>query len=399
MHIGKRPILLIAALMFFVTSAGTTSIKTEEARGRPASLSSGEAIKVGVFMPLTGSHSHYGIPSLNGIKLATDEVNSAGGINGRPVELLVRNDLSDVAQVVEVVTELVMKERVHALLGEVASSRSIAAAPIAQDNSIPMVAPSSTNPLVTRRGDFIFRTCFTDPVQGAAIGQFAAQTLKAKRAALMIDIANDHPVAMAKFIRESFEKSGGGIVAEQKYSEGDQDFSAQLIFIKNKKPDVIFVPGYSEEAGLIARQAKRVGIQAPLVGSDAWSNSPKLYEVGGKALTGSYFSDHFTIYDDDPAVMKFVNDYLFKFDAQPDAPAATAYDAARILFEAIKRAGSTDGRAIRDALARTSKFPGVTGVISINAQRNADKAIPMFRIESDGNPHLYKRIVVANAPS
>lgn len=353
-------------------------------------------IRIGVFMSLTGSTANFGISSVNGIKMAADEINAQGGVNGKQIELLVQDDRSDAAEAATIVTKFVTQDKVNAILGEVASSRSIAAAPIAQNAKIPMLSPSSTNPEVTRKGDYIFRTCFTDPIQGAAIGEFAAKNLNAKRAGILIDRKNDYSVGLGQFIRQTFEKNGGQIVVEQSYQEGDTDFNGQLTSIKSANPDVIFVPGYYGEVGLIAQQAKKLGINAPLLGGDGW-DSQQLYQIGGQALVGSYFSNHYSVDDPDPAVQKFVNDYKTRYGSIPDALAATAYDAARIMFDAIKRAGSTDGPAIRDALAKTSNFAGVTGVVTINSERNAVKPIVMIQIQQGGKYGVAARVTPEGA--
>src|SRR6266576_1909591 len=250
----------------------------------------GDKVKIGVFMSMTGDTANFGIASTNGIKMAADEVNAAGGVNE--------------------------------ILGEVASSRSIAAAPIAQNAKIPMLTPSSTNPEVTKKGDYIFRSCFIDPVQGAAIAQFAARTLNAKRAAIMVDRKNDYSTGLEKFIGATFTKLGGEMIVTQSYQAGDQDFNAQITSIKGANPDVIFVPGYYGDVALIAKQARDKGLMAPLVGGDGW-DSPSLYQIGGSALDGCYFTNHYSPYDTEPRVQKFVKDYRSRYGTLPDALAAT----------------------------------------------------------------------------
>ncbi len=210
-------------------------------------------------MSLTGDTANFGISSVNGIKMAAEEVNAAGGINGKQIELLVQDDRSDASEAATIVTKFVTQDQVHAILGEVASSRSIAAAPIAQNAKIPMLTPSSTNPEVTKKGNYIFRSCFIDPVQGAAIAQFAAKTLNAKRGALMVDRKKDYSTGLEKVINEVFTKLGGQIVVTQSYQSGDQDFNAQITDIKGANPDVIFVPGYYGDVGLFAKQARDKG--------------------------------------------------------------------------------------------------------------------------------------------
>jgi branched-chain amino acid transport system substrate-binding protein len=357
---------------------------------------SGDKVRIGVFMSTTGTTANFGISSVNGIKLATDEINAAGGINGKQVELLVQDDRSDASEAATIVTKFVTQDQVHAVIGEVASSRSIAAAPIAQNAKIPMLTPSSTNPEVTKKGDFIFRSCFIDPYQGAAIAQFAAKTLGAKTAAIMVDRKNDYSTGLEKVIDQTFTKFGGKIVATQSYQEGDQDFNAQLTSLKGANPEVLFVPGYYNDVGLIAKQARDKGITVPLIGGDGW-DSVQLYKIGGTALNGSYFTNHYSPYDTDPKVQKFVNDYKAKYGSIPDALAATAYDAARIMFDAIKRSKSLSGPDIRDSLAATKDFPGVTGTVTFNEHRDAIKPIVMIEIKDGGTYAVRERVNVEGA--
>jgi branched-chain amino acid transport system substrate-binding protein len=359
--------------------------------------SGGDKVRIGVFMSTTGSTANFGISSVNGIKMAADEINAAGGINGKQVELLVQDDRSDASEAATIVTKFVTQDQVHAVIGEVASSRSIAAAPIAQNAKIPMLTPSSTNPEVTKKGDFIFRSCFIDPYQGAAIAQFAAKTLGAKTAAIMVDRKNDYSTGLEKVIDQTFTRFGGKIVATQSYQEGDQDFNAQLTSLKGANPEVIFVPGYYNDVGLIAKQARDKGITVPLIGGDGW-DSEQLYKIGGSALNGSYFTNHYSPFDTDPKVVKFVNDYKAKYNGStPDALAATAYDAANIMFDAIKRSKSLNGPDIRDALAATNAFPGVTGTVTFNQQRDAVKPIVMIEIKPGGTYAVKERVNVEGA--
>lgn len=356
----------------------------------------GDKVKIGVFMSTTGTTANFGISSVNGIKMAADEINAAGGINGKQVELLVQDDRSDASEAATIVTKFVTQDQVNAVIGEVASSRSIAAAPIAQNAKIPMLTPSSTNPEVTKKGDFIFRSCFIDPYQGAAIAQFAAKTLGAKTAAIMVDRKNDYSTGLEKVITETFTRLGGKMVATQSYQEGDQDFNAQLTSLKGTNPEVIFVPGYYNDVGLIAKQARDKGITVPLIGGDGW-DSEQLYKIGGTALNGSYFTNHYSPFDTAPNVVKFVNDYKSRYNSTPDALAATAYDAANIMFDAIKRSKSLSGTDIRDALQATNAFPGVTGTVTFNKQRDAVKPIVMIEIKDGGKYEVRERVNVDSA--
>jgi branched-chain amino acid transport system substrate-binding protein len=233
-------------------------------------------------------------------------------------------------------------------------------------------------------------------VQGAAIAQFAARTLAAKRAAILVDRKNDYSTGLEKVISATFTKLGGQIVGTQSYQEGDQDFNAQLTSLKGSSPEVIFVPGYYNDVGLIAKQARDKGITVPLLGGDGW-DSAQLYAIGGTALNGSYFSNHYSPYDTDPKVQKFVNDYKARYGSVPDALAATAYDAALIMFDAIKRSKSLDGTAIRDSLAATKNFPGVTGNVTFNENRDAVKPIVMIEIKDGGKYTVRERVNVEGA--
>jgi branched-chain amino acid transport system substrate-binding protein len=339
-------------------------------------------IVIGEFGSLTGTTATFGISTKNGIDMAIDEMNAAGGVLGKKLRVIVEDDQGRPEEAQTVVTKLVTSDRVIAVLGEVSSSRTLAAAPVAQSNGIPLVTPSSTNPKVTEVGDYIFRVCFIDPFQGFVMAKFASSTLKVKNVAILRDIKNDYSVGLADVFAKEFAGMGGRIVGDQSYSEGDTDFSAQLTAIKATNPQAIYIPGYYTEVALIARQARSLGITVPLMGGDGW-DSPKLTEIGGAALNNTYFSNHYTTENPDPLVQKFVADYKSRFGAAPDALAALGYDAARVLADAIKRAGSTDGAAIRDALAQTKDFPGVAGKITIDPQRNADKPAVVLKV-ADG---------------
>jgi branched-chain amino acid transport system substrate-binding protein len=350
-----------------------------------------EKVRVGVFVSLTGSTADYGLSTINGIRMATEEVNSAGGIDGRQIELLVEDTKSDDYETSVAVRRLVHERGVRALLGEVVSSRSIVGASVAQSAGVPMLTPSSTSPAVTGRGDFIFRSCYTDPFQASALARFAADGLHARRAALLVDSAQEYSTELARLIRGEFESRGGRVVAEQTYAEGDEDFTQQLMTAGAARPDVLFVPGYYREAGLIAKRARELGLDAPLVGGDGW-DSQGLYQIGGEDLRGSFFSNHFSVNDPDPAVRTFVEDYIGLHGYPPDAFAATAYDAARIMFAAVRNAGSLDRRRIRDALADTINYKGVTGTITFDRDRNAVKPIVIIRIEQGGLYAVQERI-------
>jgi branched-chain amino acid transport system substrate-binding protein len=362
-------------VLFLVTVAALTSCAGAK------SDSGSSDIVVGEFGSLTGTTATFGISTKNGIDMAVEDVNEAGGLLGKMVRVIVEDDQGKPEEAQTVVTKLINKDQVVAVLGEVASSRTMAAAPVAQQNAIPMISPSSTNPKVTEIGDYIFRVCFIDPFQGLVMAKFATNTLKVKNVAILRDIKNDYSVGLADVFIENFKKMGGNIVANESYSEGDTDFSAQLTSIKSRNPQAVFLPGYYTEVGLIARQAKNLGLTVPFLGGDGW-DSPKLVEIGGEAVNGSYYSNHFSVADPNPAIQKFVSDYKARHGATPDALAGLGYDAAQILFDAIKRANSTEGPKVRDAIAQTKDFPGVTGRITLDKDRNAVKPAVVLQVRS-----------------
>lgn len=338
-----------------------------------------DTIRIGEFASLTGKEATFGQASHNGTQLAIDEINASGGVLGRKLQLITEDDESKAGQPATVVRKLVSRDKVIAVLGEVASSRSLEAAPICQENKIPMISPSSTNPKVTESGDYIFRVCFIDPFQGTVMANFATKTLKAKNVAVLTDVKSDYSVGLAKFFKDQFQKNGGKIAGEKNYSGGDKDFKAQLTSLKSAQPDGIFVPGYYTEAGLIVRQARQLGIKVPIFGGDGWE-SPSLTQIGGSAMEGTYFSTHYHSDVGTEKSKKFVTDYKRKFGAVPDALAANGYDSALVLVDAIKRAGTTDGPKLREAIAATKDLEAVTGKITINEKRDATKAAVILQV-------------------
>jgi branched-chain amino acid transport system substrate-binding protein len=352
--------------------------------------SGGGAIKVGHFASLTGDTATFGQSTDRGMRMAIDEINAAGGVLGRSLELITEDDRSVTEEARSAAQKLLQRDGVVALLGEVASSRSLAAGPEAQRAQVPMISPASTNPRVTEVGDYVFRTCFIDPFQGAVMARFAHADLGARKVAILFDFKQDYSVGLADFFRQTFQKLGGEVVADERYTSGDIEFRAQLTTIRAANPDAVFVPGYYTELGLIAKQARELGITAPLLGGDGW-DSEKTLEIGGAAVEGYYFSTHYSAESDDPRVREFVTRFKQKHGAVPDAMAALGYDAARILVDAMARAGATDGPKLRDAIAATRDFAGITGKITIDPQRNAQKDAVVIKIEN-GAFHYHKTV-------
>jgi branched-chain amino acid transport system substrate-binding protein len=345
------------------------------------SSSDDQVIKVGEYASLTGKEAAFGQSSHKGTALAIDDLNARGGVLGKQIKLISEDNESKAGESATVAEKLISGDKVVALLGEVASGRSLEVAPICQQNHIPMISPSSTNPKVTQVGDYIFRVCFTDEFQGKLIANFALNTLKAKRIALMKDVALPYSVGLRDYFVKAYEAAGGTIVTEKNYSSGDKDFNAQLTAIKADNPDAVFIPGYYTEAGLIVAQARQLGITVPFFGGDGWE-APELIQLGGDAMTGTYFSTHYSAENQSPEVQNFVKEFRAKYNGEtPDAMAALGYDSAMVLADAIKRAGTTAEPQLRDAIAATRDFDGVTGKTTINASRDATKPAVIITVK------------------
>ncbi|MBV6477349.1 MAG: Leu/Ile/Val-binding protein [Ignavibacteria bacterium] len=353
--------------------------------------SGGNEILIGEYASLTGSEATFGQSSHNGLELAIEEINKNGGILGRQLKLITEDNQGKPSETQTVVQKLINRDKVIAVIGEVASSRSKAGAPICQSSKIPMITPASTNPEVTSIGDYIFRICFIDPFQATVMSKFALNSMKVKKVAVLIDQKNAYSTGLADNFRKVFTEMGGEIVEEQKYSAGDKDFKAQLTAIKAKNPEAIFIPGYYTDVNLISIQAREIGLTCPLFGSDGWE-SEKLTEGKAKdALEGCFFSTHVSADDPSPIVQNFIKKYQEKYKSKPDAMAFLAYDAGLILSEAIKRAGDTNGEKIKNELGKIKDFQGVTGLITINDQRNAVK--PAVVLEIKDGKFVYKETI------
>jgi branched-chain amino acid transport system substrate-binding protein len=387
--IARRPIALFATFLAVLAFAGCAK-------------QGGGTIKVGVYGSLTGTTATFGESTVKGVQLALDELNAAGGIGGKKVTIISEDDQSKPEEAATAAQKLITQDHVIALIGEVSSSRSLAAAPIAQSNGGIMISPSSTNPEVTKKGNFIFRTCFIDPFQGTVMAKFASTNLGLKRVAILTDVKNDYSMGLTQFFKVEFVgKLGGSVVGEQAYSEGDSDFRSQLTSLKANNPEALYVPGYYTEVGLIARQARELGITVPILGGDGWV-SDKLLEIGGPALNNSYYSNHFSNDSPDSSHQGFISRFKAKHGGNPDAIAGLAYDAARLLFDALKRLSTEDPQSfealdavhegdaeaakaarakLRDLVNNVQAFPGVTGAITFDADRNPVKPAVVIKVE------------------
>jgi branched-chain amino acid transport system substrate-binding protein len=354
------------------------------------SLIAAQDIKLGGVGPVTGEAATFGVSTKNGITMAVEEWNAKGGVfGGRKVKLIFEDDKGDPAEGATVYTKLIQQDQVVAIVGTVMSKVTLAGAPICQAAGIPMISPTSTNEKVTLVGDYIYRACFIDPFQGTVGANFSFKDLKAKNAAALFDIGNDYTKGLAENFKLTFEKLGGKVVAYEGHPSGATDFKAQLTKILAAKPDVLYVPDYYNDVGLIAKQARELGFKGPMVGGDGW-DSPDLVKIGGTAVENGFFTNHYSPADSRQVVKDFVKKYQAKYKEEPDALAALAYDATYIMLNAIKKAGSTKGAAIRDAL-KTTNLDVVSGKVTFDANRNPIKAAVIIEIK-DGK-QVYKTTV------
>jgi branched-chain amino acid transport system substrate-binding protein len=338
---------------------------------------------VGEFASLTGKEATFGTSAHEGTLLAIEQVNLSGGVLGKQLELLTEDDQTKAGEPANAVNKLISKDGVIAILGEVASSRSLEAAPICQQSQIPMISPASTNPTVTQEGNYIFRVCFNDDFQGGALANFASGTLKANKVAILTDVKSDYSKGLAKSFKAKYSNNGGNIGTELDFNGGDKDFKGQLTAIKSDNPDAIFLPGYYNDVALICIQAKQLGMNIPIFGGDGWE-SESLLTIGKDAMEGHYFSTHCSIEQPTPEMTAFVAAYQKRFEGKtPDAMAVLGYDSAMVLVDAIKRAKTTESVSLRDAIAATNNFAGASGNITLNADRDAVKALVFIQIKNE----------------
>jgi branched-chain amino acid transport system substrate-binding protein len=343
-------------------------------------------ILVGHYASLTGPQATFGQSTDNGVKMAIEEFNAAGGLNGKKVRLITYDDKGDTKEVGTAVTRLVTSDQVTAVIGQVASSLSLAGGPICQENGVPMISPSSTNPKVTQIGDMVFRVCFIDPFQGSVCARFAkdSEKLKTEKAAILYDQSQAYSVGLMDEFEKAYTALGGKIVSKQSFQDADQDFSAQLTQIRSANPEVVFIPVYYSKIGNIAQQARKLDLTVPFIGADGWE-SGDLPELAGHSLDGSFYSNHYSQESDSPKVKEFLAKYKSKYGGTADSMAALGYDAANVLFEAMKKSPSLGGKDLAAAIAQTKDFEGVTGKITLNAERNAVKPAVIMEIK-DGKP-------------
>ena len=344
------------------------------------------ATRAGLFIPLTGSHASFGIEALNGAKLAVDEINEQGGVLDHPVNLIVKDTESQTERVASVVGELIDTEKVVALIGEITTDRTLAAAAVAQERGIPLITPSATNEKITAVGDYVFRVCYTDAFQAAMMTKFA-RSLDAEKVAILFDGDNPYGTSLSNAFKVDFVKQGGSIVAEQTFRAGDVDYATQLNAIKLRNPDIVFLPSYFAEAAVIIKQARQLAIEVPFLGTDGW-DSGELLKFAGQAVNNCYFASHFSSERLSDRAKPFSESYRAKFQAAPPSLAALTYDAVWLLADALRRGGSTTSTALRDALAATKDFAGVTGTIAFDQDRNPRKPGMILRIQDGKSTYL-----------
>ena len=339
-------------------------------------------VKIGVVLPTSGAIATFGQENINGLKLAMEKIKKT---SHQKLVLFVEDDKSEAIEATNAIRKLLNVDKVSVVIGEVTSSNTLAMAPIAQENKVPLFSPAATNVKVTQIGNFISRACFTDDFQGVVMAKFAVNNLKKKKGLIIIDNSSDYSKGLGAAFKAEFIKNGGKLVTDEEltYVQKDMDFQSLLRKVKRANPDVIFLPGYYQEAGLIIKQARALGINAPFLGGDGW-DSPKLFEIAGPAIKGNFISSHFAPDDKDPKVQAFVKDYEKAYKSKPGAMAALGYDAISIVADAINRAKSTKSADINDAILATKNFPGVTGAITIDENRNSKKAAVVLETTVSG---------------
>lgn len=374
-------ISIIMVISMLVGCAGGNTNNSGEA-------DSANKVKIGINYELSGDVASYGQASVNGIMMAFDEINAAGGIDGKKIVPVQIDNKSDPAEATSVATRLITQEKVIAQLGPATSGDFMATIPVAMGNKVPIISASATadkGVTVAENGnvnDYVFRLCFNDSFQGVTMASFANGNLEAKKAVIIKDTSSDYGKGLAENFRKTFEELGGQVVAEEGYVAKDKDFNAILTSIKGKEFDVIFIPGYYQEAGLIIKQARDLGIDAPVLGADGF-DSPVLLELAGaEALNDVYYSNHYSSLDEDPLVKDFITKYKAKYDVEPNAFNALGYDLGKYIADAIDRADSNDTEAIKNALAGTKGFQGVTGTFDMGENHNPIKSAVVIGLEN-----------------
>ena len=333
-------------------------------------------ITLGGIFPLSGNVAVYGVECKKGVDLAIEEINAAGGINGKQIALVSEDDEGNPDKTVNAYKKLTTKDGVKIIIGSLTSGCTQSITTLSQAGKVIQIAPAATAPAITDAGNYIFRACFIDPFQGTVGGKFAAETLGAKKAAVLYDVGNDYSVGLEENFKTSFEANGGKVVALESYSTGDKDFNAQLTKIKNASPDLVYLPDYYGTVALIAKQLRAQGITTPIVGADGWDG---LTTNAGDEVLNGFYSNHYAVDSTDPAVQTYVKAFQAKYNEAPNSFAALGYDCVYMLRDAIVKAGSLDTEAVRAALEQTNG-DYVTGHLTFDAKHNPVKSAVMLEI-------------------
>ena len=390
----RRELLRIAALALAATAAGCGGEAPPDGAPSPgdggASAPASKAVTIGAVLPLSGQTATYGEETLNGLKMSLEALNAGAG-DGPTVNLVFKDNKGDSTETAKLVSQLIKIDKVAMIVGAVASTNSLKGAKVAQENGIPMMTPASTNVAITERGEYISRICFIDPVQGEALAKLSLEDLGKKKAVMIVDKASDYSVGLADAFRATFEAGGGTIVGEETFTAGEVDFSSIITKVARSGADVIYAPAYYGDVGPMLKQAGDKWKDLPLVAGDG-IDSPDLYDLMGDYQGEIYMSSHFAPDDTDPMVSGFVRDYKARFGKVPGAMAALGHDAGLAIFDALGRAGGgSDPVKLKDALNSIKDLKGITGSITINAERNADKDVVILRVRPSG-ASFFKRM-------
>lgn len=386
MNFSRKAALLAACGVTALALAGCSGAKTAK---EP------DLITIGANLEMTGSNASFGTSSLNGIHMAVEEANINGGVLGKKIQVIAVDNRSEVAGSSDALAKL-SENKVSVMIGPDTSSNVIALAPLAASDKMPLISPSGTNPAITvdpatgKTREYMFRACFTDPYQGKVMADFARDRLKVQKAVVLVDNSSDYSKGLAEFFEKRFQDKGGSVALQEAYMAKDVDFKPILTKVAAQKPDMIFIPGYYQEVGLILRQAREMGITIPILGGDGW-DSDKLIEIAGaENLKDTYFCNHYSPEDQNPKLQDFIKKYEARYGYKPDGFAVTAYDAAGLALEAIK-AGSAKPEDVAKALTHIRNFEGISGKITIDEQHNTVSSGIIMNFK-DGHRSFVERI-------
>ena len=368
-------------------AAATLVLTGCSAGGGTAQAPAGDTIKIGVNFELSGDVATYGQANVQGIKLATEELNAAGGIGGKQIQLVEYDTKSDTAEATTLATKLMTQDKVIAVIGPATSGATKATVPVAERSKVPVISPSATADDVTVDASgvkqFAFRTCYNDSFQGTAAAKYASEKFDAKKAVILRDSSSDYSKGLADAFRDTFTAAGGEVVSEDAYAKGADNFNAVMTKFKGQQFDVLYMPGYYTEVGKAIKQARDLGVTQPILGGDGY-DSPVLAEQAGAQLKDVYFSNHYSSEDQDPRVQDFIKAFKAEYNNDPNAFNALGYDTLKFVADAVGRASAQTGEGVQKALAETKDFAGVTGTFSVDENHNPVKAVVFVGYDSDG---------------